>query len=622
MRTLIIVLTLGYLTPMAFSQNHFPETIPTSDLMVRIEDFATIPDSRSNQPPRLNVLTPDPSGRLFVNDQRGPLYAIDSNSDPTEFLDIRNFPQLSITSTSEAGFQSFAFHPDYLNEGTEGFGRLYTIHSSNNRTSPPDFDPGGSTSFHSLLLEWQTNEPDADTFIAANADQPYREILRLKQPFGNHNTGLIAFNYTVASNDADYGNLYVAVGDGGSGGDPQDNGQDPSNPFGAILRLDPLGNDGVNGEYGIVADNVLATDGTPSTLGEIYVYGLRNPQRFGWDTATGNMFIADIGQNAVEEIDLAENGANFGWNDREGSFRFNSNNTDGLTGPVAEYDHTNPVSDLPTGIGNRAVTVGEVARGTGIAGLDGQLLLADFPTGVIFTLDVDNDPLDGGQDGLRQLIPLDDGQQPIHLLDLINQARSDRGLGSTNRADLRFGINTPGEVYITNKHDGIVRRLVAVPSDIDGDFDGDGDWDVDDLDALTNDIVNGINNASFDLDESGDVDQVDLELWLRDGATVNGFGEPYRFGDSNLDGIVDAEDLNIIGINWQMSAQGWSSGDSTLDGFVRVDDLNQVGLNWQVSLPLAAASVPEPSASLIGLILGLVLLLANAQRRLDRVDTT
>ena len=139
---------------------------------------------------------------------------------------------------------------------------------------------------------------------------------------------------------------------------------------------------------------LLAADGDPDTLGEIFAYGLRNPQRFGWDTVTGNMFIADIGQDAVEEIDLGANGANFGWDDREGSFRFDSRNTEGLTDPVAEYDHTRPVTRLPTSISNRAITVGEVARGTGIPGLDGLLPISDFPTGLMFTLDVDNDPLD------------------------------------------------------------------------------------------------------------------------------------------------------------------------------------------------------------------------------------
>lgn len=446
------------------AQNRFRDPIPPSDLSVLVEDFATIPDSSNRRPARASVLTTDPAGRLFVNDQRGPLYTIDATGDNvTEYLDLRDFSELRVLSTSEAGFQSFAFHPEFLTEDADGFGRFYTIHSSSNTSSPPDFDPGGGTDFHTLLLEWHTDTPQSETFVAADADQPYREVFRLKQPFGNHNTGLIAFNNTVSAVDPDYGNLYVAVGDGGSGGDPQDNGQDPSNPFGALLRIDPRGNNSVNGQYGIVADNALAADGDPDTLGEIYSYGLRNPQRFGWDTATGNMFIADIGQNAVEEINLGANGANFGWNDREGSFRFDSNNTEGLTDPVAEYDHTNVVTDPPTNIGSRAITTGEVARGTGIPGLDGQLLISDFPTGLIFTLDVDNDPLDGGQDGLLELQPLDANNQPVRILDLINQARSERGLSAATRADVRFGVNTPGAVFITNKQDGIVRRLTLVP---------------------------------------------------------------------------------------------------------------------------------------------------------------
>ena len=146
--------------------------------------------------------------------------------------------------------------------------------------------------------------------------------MRFKHPFGNHNGGLIAFNPTAPRGDPDYGNLYLAMGDGGASGDPQENGEDPSNPYGAILRIDPTGNDSANGKYGIVQANRFARDNNANTLAEIYCYGLRNPQRFGWDAVTGNCFIADIGQNAIEEIDLAANGAHFGWDIREGSFAF------------------------------------------------------------------------------------------------------------------------------------------------------------------------------------------------------------------------------------------------------------------------------------------------------------
>ncbi len=499
---------------LAVAQNFFPATIPKGDLAIEIEDFATIPDSSPNSPARISVLTRDPSGRLFANDQRGPLYNIDSTGNTvTEYLDLRDFSALAINSGSESGFQSFAFHPDFAAPDTNGFGRFYTIHSSNNTSATPDFDPGGITKFHSLLLEWRTDDPASNTFSPANASQPFREILRLKQPFTNHDTGLLAFNSTAGPTDEDFGNLYVAVGDGGSGGDPQDNGRDPSNPFGALLRIDPLGNNGINGQYGIVAENALAADADPETLGEIYAYGLRNPQRFGWDSATGNLFLADIGQNAVEEIDLVVNGADYGWDNREGSFQFENPSNVGFTDPVAEYDHTNVVSDPPTNIGNRAITVGEVARGTGFPGLDGQLLLGDFPTGLIFLLDVDNDALDGGQDGLVELQLLDSSGEPVRLLELIRSARLARGLPSTSRADLRFGINTPGEVYITNKRDSIIRRLVvnATP----GDFNGDGHVNADDLAIWKTQfgLSSGAMAKDGDADDDFDVDGADFLRW-------------------------------------------------------------------------------------------------------------
>ena len=413
--------------------------------------------------------------------------------------------------------------------------------------------------------------PDASTFTASNPEQPYREILRFKQPFGNHNAGLIAFNPLASSTDTDYGNLYVALADGGSGNDPQENGQDPSNPYGALLRINPLGNDGINGQYGIVADNLLAADGDASTLGEIFAYGFRNPQRFGWDATTGNLFIADIGQNAVEEINVGANGANFGWDDREGSFPFESNRTAGLTDPVAEYDHTNVVSNPPTNIGNRAVTVGEVARHTGIPGLDGLLLLSDFPTGLIFTLDVDNDPLDGGQDGLLELQPLDQNLQPVRLLELINDVRADRGLSAANRTDLRFGFNTPGEVYILNKQDGMVRRLAALSAPVVGDFTNDGQLSVEDVDLLSEAIAAGTHDLRFELTGDDLLNFDDLDRWVVELKST-------WFGDANLDGEFSSTDLvQVFQVGeYEDGGEGnssWGTGDWNADAKFNSADL-------------------------------------------------
>ena len=271
---------LGTMAGAAEAQDRFPTAITFGGASARIIPFATVPDSSPGSPARLSVLTRDPSGRLFVNDQRGPLYVLPSGGGvASEYLDLRDFSELAVISTSEAGFQSFAFHPSFADSDSPGFGRFYTMHSSSGTAASPDFDPGGNTAFHSVLLEWRAGTPSAAEFEAADAQTPFREILRLKQPFGNHNTGLIAFNPLASPTGTDFGNLYIAVGDGGSGGDPQDNGQDPGNPFGALLRINPLRNDSANGRYGIVSANALASDNDPSTLAEIYAYGLRNPQR-------------------------------------------------------------------------------------------------------------------------------------------------------------------------------------------------------------------------------------------------------------------------------------------------------------------------------------------------------
>lgn len=454
-------LLLGFIGCGALAaQDRFPDYIPMSPLEVYIREVAKIPDSSPGVPPRMSVLTRDPAGRVFLNDQRGPLYRLDLSAGAppvaTEYLDLRDYPELELRNASgEQGFQAFAFHPDFYAVGSDGYGRIYTIHSTSDTNPAPDFDPGGANSFHTLLIEWRTADPNGSTFTPVSGQPAFREVIRFKQPFSNHNAGLIAFNSTAGVADSDYGNLYIALGDGGSGNDPQENGQDPSNPYGA---------NSANGAYGIVTTNVLAADGNPATLGEIYAYGLRNPQRFGWDTETGALFIADIGQNAIEEINLGVNGGDFGWDNREGSFPNESSTLNGFIDPVAEYDHTQPVAALPTTIPNRAVTVGEVVRGANIPGMNGQLVFGDFPTGLLFLLDVENDPLDGGQDGIRELIPLTPQGDRVQLLGLINAARTARGLNAVSRTDLRFGIDTPGQIYVLNKQDGILRELVAPPT--------------------------------------------------------------------------------------------------------------------------------------------------------------
>lgn len=462
-------------------------------ISVGFRDFAVLPDTTTGNdaPARVSMMTSDPLGRLFVNDQRGPLYTVSADgSTVTNYLDLSTFTGVNLTnSDGEQGFQGFAFHPEFATEDADGFGKFYTIQSSTNRTPAPTYPfvsntgTGSSNTHDTVLLEWTVTNPAAATYAGGGGSAP-REVIRLEQPAGNHNAGIVAFNTSVDSGHSDYGNLYIAIGDGGSGNDPWNIARDPNKPYGKILRIDPLDPDGAGGaDYGIVSDNFFASDGDSSTLAEVYAYGLRNPQRFGWDDTNGNLFVADIGQNALEEINQLTNGGNFGWDFEEG----NSNPINpALEDPVAQYNHT-VGGDVPlvpgATLGGRAITMGEVVRGTGIPGLDGLLLAGDFPTGVPLYIDVSNGPpaQRSGVDPFAELVLVDvDGSgQSIDFLTEINNTRASNRLASRNRADLRWSLGVDGRVFLTNKRDGVIRELIHL---LPGDFDFDGD--VDGLDFL------------------------------------------------------------------------------------------------------------------------------------------
>jgi hypothetical protein len=467
MKHVIVTIAMMHLAAHVALAQSFPSPIPISSTQVGIREVARLPNPDATNVPRMSVATRDPSGRLFVNDQRGPLYTVDpTGGSVVEYLDIRDFAGIDLTNqTGEQGFQGFAFHPDFSTPNAPGFGRLYTMHSSSNITPAPDFSPTPTdppTTSHEVLIEWQTNNPNAPTFTPANPAAPYRELIRFDDRFRNHNGGLVAFNPLGGS---DRNNLYVMMGDGGSANDPFDAGQATNTPYGKLLRIDPLGANSANGKYGIVAANAFASDGNPNTLGEVYSYGLRNPQRFGWDTDDGTLYISDIGQDAKEEINVGVNGGNFGWDLREGSVF----PPGAFINPVAEWEHAVVLaphpSPLPPGLAlnSDAVTMGEVFRGAGIPQLDGMLMAGDNPKGVFYILDVDSDPLDGGGEGWSELIATDEssGQQK-RLITMINEERALLGLPEANRADLRFSVNTPGEVFILNKQDGVLRMLTFI----------------------------------------------------------------------------------------------------------------------------------------------------------------
>ena len=443
----------------------FPTPINATDGIIKVDfvEFATLPDLGGPMPSRPMVLVDEPgTRRLFTNDMRGPLYTIPREGKIVAiYLDI-NEPKwgVNVNSTgNERGFQSFAFHPQFARQGTPGFGKFYTYTDTANMTATADFKPGNGTRTHdTVLLEWTAKNPAA----AAYDGGPPRELMRFEQPFGNHNGGQLAFNPLAAPNSADSGLLYIGSADGGSGGDPINLGQNLSSAFGKMLRIDPLGTNSPNGKYGIPKDNPFVNDNDPNTLGEIYAVGLRNPQRFAWDSRNGNLFVADIGQNIVEEVSQVTKGANLGWNKWEGSYGFisrqavNLENPRGdakMTYPIVEYGQVDPLLQSSS-----AVTMGVVYRRKEIPQLSNLLIFGDNPSGEIFYVSADKLP-NGGQDSIRRILFNDKGQTKT-LLQLIQEKNVAQGKPPSTRADLRFGEGPNGEIFILNKRDGVIRQMV------------------------------------------------------------------------------------------------------------------------------------------------------------------
>ena len=367
---------------------------------------------------------------------------------------------MSVNSSGrERGFQSFAFHPQFNRPATRGFGKFYTYTDTGNRAPTPDFRPGGGDRTHdTVLLEWTAKSPAA----AAYDGGPPRELIRFQQPFANHNGGQLSFNPLSSPGDLDFGLLYMGLADGGSGGDPFKHGQNLNSLFGKLLRIDPLGSNSANGKYGIPGGNPFANDGNPTTLGEIYASGVRNPQRFSWDPKNGNLFLADIGQGVVEEVSLVTPGANLGWNEWEGSFKFvsrseigfaNQRGNSAITYPIVEYGHPDPLLQP-----RAAVTGGYVYRQNAIPQLAGLYLFGDVPSGEVFYLHADSLPR-GGQDSIRRILFNDNGVSKT-LLQLIKEKNVKQDKPPAGGADLRFGLGPDGQILVLNKGDGTIRLLV------------------------------------------------------------------------------------------------------------------------------------------------------------------
>ncbi len=443
--------------------NPFPALEAAAGVVsVNFREFAVIPDAAGDEAPRMMHLVDEPgSKRMFVSTMRGGLYSVSYDGKTvTEYLDINaaawNHPVQF--QGNERGFQSFAFHPQFNQKGARGYGRVYTYFDTSNMTTAADFAPaeGAKRTHDTVLLEWTAKNPDAPSY---DGDAP-KEVFRVAQPFANHNGSEVAFNTLTPANSPEFGLLYIGLADGGSGGDPMNLAQNLSSAFGKILRIDPLGSNSKNGKYGIPKSNPFAAK--PDALGEIYAYGVRNPQRFSWDSKDGRMFVADIGQNVVEEISPVTIGANLGWNKWEGSYEYagrqfgpaEPRSDKSMTWPIAEFDHTDPLFPLQ----RAAVTGIYVYREKEIKQLQNLLIFGDNPSGEIFYVNPDR-PSRGGHDQIRRIMFNDRGTNKT-LLELIREKNTARDKPPATRADLRMGRGPRGQIFILNKRDGVIRLLV------------------------------------------------------------------------------------------------------------------------------------------------------------------
>jgi glucose/arabinose dehydrogenase len=349
----------------------------------------------------------DGSGRVYVVERAGRILILNPATGLTEataFADLTS----QTTTLGERGLLGFALAPDFAASG------LFYVFLTN-------------LSGELEVRRYGTVAGNRDRFDPATADVILR-VPHLGQ--NNHNGGWIGF-------DAQ-GRLYVATGDGGGAGDPSDNAQNLSSLLGKMLRLDVSGDDfpaDANRDYRIPAGNPFAGGGGAP---EIWALGLRNPFRASIDPVTGHLFIGDVGQGAIEEIDRmtpADGGANFGWRILEGTQPFNGVNPGGLTPPVAQYAH---------GLGpleGRSVTGGVVYRGS-VAALQGQYLFADYIAENVWSIPE------------AQLVP---GQtQPASQF----TRRNDEFAPDFGTLDgiAAFGVDAAGEVYLVDL-DGDIFRI-------------------------------------------------------------------------------------------------------------------------------------------------------------------
>jgi glucose/arabinose dehydrogenase len=395
----------------AAAQGPIPGSIPVGPYKIEV-----LPAATGLVAPNFMAAPPGDTSRKFIVDQPGTIRIINNGVlDPTPFLDIRSAAPVVAdrrviglsAAYDERGLLGMAFDPDFNNAAKPGFRRVFTYTSEAAGVTPGDYPlpPGANNTtinHQSVIASWKVSAANPNLVDTSTR----QELLRFDQPQSNHNGGDLAFGPD--------GFLYVASGDGGDANDNNPNGhtavtgngQNTNVVLGKILRLDVNGNNGKRPTYGIPAANPFSASGGAK---EVFAYGFRNPFRFSF---SGNdLYVADVGQNTIEEVDKVVAGKNYGWNYKEGKFFFNPANgtvsanpipgaTPGTPGapvavlpitedPVLQYDRDD------NGVVKRiSIIGGYVYHGTKLPGMQGKYIFGDFssafnsPNGSLYYADL------------------------------------------------------------------------------------------------------------------------------------------------------------------------------------------------------------------------------------------
>lgn len=492
------------LSPAAHSQNLLNDVVTPSTTRIDVIRYATLPShtnlERNNTRQIISLTSRPGDDALYTTSQDGRIHRVAPTANGlgsvSEWFNLNSaFSGVSINNGNafHGGARSTAFHPDFDNPASNGYGKFYASFIADN-VSNANFLGNSSGNYQSAVGEWtydfKTNQVQGGS---------YRELFRVKNPNFDHPIKQISFNPHANISDDDYGLLYIAHGDGSVFNTRIGTGQNTQDALGKILRINPI-NPGGTKNY-TTPGNVFSEDSNSQTLPEIYSFGHRNPHTltFAQDSqGETHLITTEIGQDNVDEVNIVLNGRNYGWNERTGTFTFDGSigYTEGVGHlphndasennhiyPSIQIDHDDPTSN------RRIATAGGFIPGPGShTGLQGRFIFGDFAVsssgsipessgGDLWSVSLDdllaqNTFLSGspGDDSPSDLSWIDDFDQHAIGFDRDNDGIVDQIVSdfvellqadgvNTNRADFRFGTGPRGELFLSSKQNGAIYKL-------------------------------------------------------------------------------------------------------------------------------------------------------------------